>query len=236
MNVTTQTDVGKKKATNEDTVMATSYGSTHLLVVADGMGGHAAGDVASELAVSTISEFVSTALNEDRTDYEAILGDAISEANVEICEHADSSNIASMGTTVVATIYSEDELIIANVGDSRAYSVGETITQLTVDHSLVQELVEEGEITAEEAETHPQRNVLSQALGNASSVDPDFYKPSVEEILLLCSDGLTEEVAEERIIETIHTANSLSTAADELISLANQNGGSDNISVVLSTT
>jgi Serine/threonine protein phosphatase len=203
MNITAQTDVGQEKATNEDAVETASFGSTHLLVVADGMGGHAAGDVASDLAITTISEVVSTAIEQGRTDYEAILEEAIVSANDAILDEADdTTGQRSMGTTVVAAIIADGEAVIGNVGDSRAYTVDDELTQITVDQSFVQELIDQGEITPEEAKTHPQRNVLSQALGTEENVDPDFYTKRVKEHLLLCSDGLTEEVSEASILST----------------------------------
>lgn len=236
MKITAQTDVGQDKTTNEDAIETASFGATHLLVVADGMGGHAAGDVASEIATTTISEVVSTAIEQERTDYEAILDEAIGSANDAILDETDdTAGQRSMGTTVVATIIEDGEAVIGNVGDSRAYTVGDELTQITVDQSFVQELIDQGEITPEEAKTHPQRNVLSQALGTEETVDPDFYTQQVEQHLLLCSDGLTEEVSEESILSTVTESEGIDTAADRLIQSANDNGGSDNISVILTS-
>ena len=234
MNTTAQTDVGKQKSTNEDAVETASFGSAHLLVVADGMGGHAAGDVASELATTTISEVVSEAIEAGRSDYEDILAEAIASANDAIVKEADEAAAQrSMGTTVVAAIIENNEAVIANVGDSRAYSVGDTLTQITVDQSFVQELIDQGEITPEEAKTHPQRNVVSQALGTDETAAPDFYTHQIEEHILLCSDGLTEEVSEESILTILSESEEIATAVTRLIQLANHNGGSDNISVIL---
>lgn len=234
MNITAHTDVGKRKDTNEDAVETESFGSTHLLVVADGMGGHAAGDVASELATTTISETVSTAIDDGRTDYEAMLNEALVSANDAILEEAEETNAQrSMGTTAVTAIVEADTAIIANVGDSRAYRVNDELTQITTDQSFVQELIDEGEITPEEAKTHPQRHVLSQALGTEETVDPDTFSATVEDRVLLCSDGLTEEVAEKTIAEILHEASDIEAVADKLIQRANENGGSDNISVII---
>lgn len=234
MNISARTDIGQEKATNEDALTTTEFESAHLLIVADGMGGHAAGDVASDMATSIMSETVATALECDRMDYASILDDAITKADQEIREYAGTENIHTMGTTAVAAIITADDIVIANVGDSRAYNVGGSLEQITVDHSLVQELIDEGEITLEEAKTHPQRNVIFQSLGTESSVSPDFYQPDIDEYLLMCSDGLTEEVNEKIIYDIIDSAESLSTAVDELVSTANTNGGSDNIAVILS--
>jgi protein phosphatase len=234
MNITAQTDVGQRKGTNEDAIETASFGSTHLLVVADGMGGHAAGDVASELATTTISETVSTAIDDGRTDYEAMLNEALVSANDAILDEAEATNAQrSMGTTAVTAIVEDETAIIANVGDSRAYRVNDELTQITTDQSFVQELIDEGEITPEEAKTHPQRHVLSQALGTEESVNPDFSSATVEDRVLLCSDGLTEEVSEKTIAEILHEASDIKAAGKELIQRANENGGSDNISVII---
>jgi len=234
MQVSTQTDVGKKRSTNEDSVCAVSFDSEHLLVVADGMGGHAAGDVASDTATTELSAAVEAALANNESDYKTILDEAITSANVEIHELADSAPERSgMGTTVVAALVGNDMAVIANVGDSRAYQIGDDLEQITVDQSFVQELVEQGEITPEEAEDHPQQNVISQALGTTETVEPDFYTVSGNSTLLLCSDGLTAELTDEKISEIVAEASDIDSATTQLIEAANNNGGSDNITVVL---
>ena len=234
LNVYAQTDIGRQRETNEDAVAAKVFEETYLLIVADGMGGHAAGDVASDCATTEIEAYVSTAITDGRTDYEQILDEAITVANEEINKLAAADSTRSgMGTTVVAALVSNDQATIANVGDSRAYHLGEDIEQVTVDQSLVQELVDQGEITPDEAKSHPQRNVISQALGTNETVTPDFYHQSVRNALLLCSDGLTEEVDDDVIGEIIADSSDLETTADRLINQANTNGGSDNISVLL---
>jgi len=240
MHVSAHTDIGQQKQTNEDAVVTAQFDEVSLLVVADGMGGHAAGDVASEEATTELEARVSAALTDGRTDYESILEEAIESANERVQEHAEAdASRSGMGTTVVAAIVDDEQIVIGNVGDSRAYDVDsevdvdDALTQITVDHSFVQELISEGEITPEEATTHPQRHVLTQALGTEGEVDPDFFSPVVTGYLLLCSDGLTEEVSEETIREVINDASGIETATDELVQKANENGGSDNISVIL---
>jgi len=240
MHVSAHTDIGQQKQTNEDAVVTAQFDEVSLLVVADGMGGHAAGDVASEEATTELEARVSAALTDGRTDYESILEEAIESANERVQEHAEAdASRSGMGTTVVAAIVDDEQIVIGNVGDSRAYDVDsevdvdDVLTQITVDHSFVQELISEGEITPEEATTHPQRHVLTQALGTEGEVDPDFFSPVVTGYLLLCSDGLTEEVSEETIREVINDASGIETATDELVQKANENGGSDNISVIL---
>jgi protein phosphatase len=229
-----QTDIGEKRDTNEDDVLTASFDGTDLLVVADGMGGHAAGDVASDIATTELKEGIGDALPAAREEYERILEEAIKAANEEIHTLAsDDPSLSGMGTTVVAALVDGGEATIANVGDSRAYHIDGGIEQVTVDQSLVQELIERGEITESEAEGHPQRNVLSQALGSTDNVEPDFYQQTVSGALLLCSDGLTEEVSDGRIAETIAETSTLADAAETLIEQAKDNGGSDNITVAL---
>lgn len=228
------TDIGKRRDTNEDDVLTASFDGTDLLVVADGMGGHAAGDVASDIATTELKNEVEHALAGDRKEYETILGKAITKANEEIrTRAADDPSLSGMGTTVVAAVVDNGEATIANVGDSRGYHIDEEIEQITVDQSLVQELIEQGEITETEAEDHPQRNVVSQALGTTDSVEPDFYHQTVSGTLLLCSDGLSEEVPDSRMAEIIAEESTLADAAETLIEQANDNGGSDNITVAL---
>lgn len=234
MNTHALTDVGRTRETNEDAVLVDEINGRQLLIVADGMGGHAAGDVASEEATAEIHRVIDKRLTNGDTDSEAILSDAVEAANQRLQRLIeDDASLYGMGTTVVAALIAEAEATIVNVGDSRAYHIGETIEQVTVDQSLVQELVDSGEITKEEAQTHPQRNVVSQALGTNTSVAPDLYEVSVSDTLLLCSDGLSEEVDEIRIAEVVTETSSLESAAERLIKLANKNGGSDNITVAL---
>lgn len=228
------TDVGRKRDANEDAALTASIEGKHLLIVADGMGGHAAGDVASDIATSKIKAAVERSLPTDQAEYEAILEQAIAEANDEIqSTAAGDPSLSGMGTTVVAALVDGCKATIANVGDSRCYHIDDDIEQVTVDQSLVQELVAAGEITEAEAEDHPQRNVVSQALGTTEDVEPDFYRQTVEGTLLLCSDGLTEEVSDSTIQNTATEETTLSDMAEALVHRANQNGGSDNITVAM---
>ena len=147
---------------------------------------------------------------------------------------AEDETLSGMGTTLVAAIVADEEATLVNVGDSRGYHITDGgIEKITRDHSLVQQLVDEGEITSEEAETHPQRNVITQALGTDSEVDEDIYTVDLQRGLLLCSDGLTEEVTETRIAEIVSSKQPLAKRAEILVETANENGGSDNISVAL---
>lgn len=236
MNTHELTDVGIKRDANEDAVLTASIGEQYLLVVADGMGGHAAGDVASDIATTKIEEIVANSLPAEETEYEAILANAISAANKEIHAHAvDDPSLSGMGTTVVAAIIDGAEATVANVGDSRCYHIDDNIEQVTVDQSLVQELIEAGEITEAEAKDHPQRNVISQSLGTTDDVEPDFYTQVIDGTLLLCSDGLTEEVSDSNIAKIVSEEPTLAETAETLVHRANQNGGSDNITVAVCT-
>lgn len=230
----TRTHVGQKREANEDDVLATSFDGTELLIVADGMGGYTAGDVASNIATTKLKEEIERELPVDRSKYEPILRGAIAEANEKIhIRTTENPSLSGMGTTVVAAIIDDGEATIANVGDSRAYHIDNGIERVTVDQSLVQELLNQGEITESEAREHPHRNVLSQALGTAADVEPDLYRQTVSGTLLLCSDGLIEEVSETRIAEIVATEPTLADTAKALIRQANENGGADNITVAL---
>ncbi|PSP31200.1 Stp1/IreP family PP2C-type Ser/Thr phosphatase [Halobacteriales archaeon QH_10_67_22] len=230
-----RTDTGLQREHNEDAVLVKSTAGGQLLAVADGMGGHNAGEVASETALNSFAGVLEGAPE----------GSATSEALEQAVMRADSAvrtkaeedaEREGMGTTLVAALVTDDRATVVNVGDSRAYRVTDaTVEQITVDHSLVQELVESGEITEQEAEVHPRRNVISQALGASDAVEPDSFSRELAsgETLVLCSDGLTEEVEESTLGDVVASADSLDRAASELIELANENGGSDNISVAL---
>ena len=230
-----RTDTGRQRAHNEDSVLAAPTSGGRLLAVADGMGGHNAGEVASASALAAFVDELGETLAE--ADRATALERAVVTADERVREKAaEDPDREGMGTTLVAALVDGESATVVNVGDSRAYSVTDTeIEQISVDHSLVRELVDAGEITEAEAETHPQRNVVSQALGAAESIDPDSF--TVEfgsgETLLLCSDGLTEEVPESTVREVVAGTASLESTAENLIRIANENGGSDNVSVVL---
>lgn len=228
------TDTGRQREINEDAVLVDTLETTRLLAVADGMGGHAAGDVASEEAIESLRTTIEAAIEAGRTDHDTILEDAVRSANDELRKLIrDDPSLSGMGTTLVAALLDGGAATIANVGDSRCYHVDDDIQQVTVDQSLVQELVDSGEITPAEAEEHPQRNVVSQALGTDESVESDLYRHSITGTLLLCSDGLTEEVSEATIQSLVSRDDSLEAIARGLVDRANENGGSDNVSVVL---
>ena len=223
------TDAGRKRRRNEDSFVA----EPPLFAVADGMGGAQAGEVASRLAAAAFREFHEA----DELDPEQRLEAIIQEANRRIFERAQTDTQASgMGTTVTASLVGEEQLSIGHVGDSRAYRIrGGALEQLTEDHSLVADLVRSGRLSPEEADLHPQRSVITRALGTDPEVDVDTFTVSIEtdDVFLLCSDGLTTMVEDDRILAVVRGAKSLEHAARSLVKEANRRGGEDNVTVVL---
>jgi PPM family protein phosphatase len=223
------TDPGRKRRRNEDSFVI----EPPLFAVADGMGGAQAGEVASRLAAAAFREFHEA----DALDSEERVAAIIQEANRRIYERASSDAQASgMGTTITAALIDGDQLAIGHVGDSRAYRLrAGVLEQLTDDHSLVADLVRSGRLTPEEADTHPQRSVITRALGTDSEVDVDTFMVEVEvgDVFLLCSDGLTSMVGDEEIHHLVSGASGLEQAAKALVKAANRAGGEDNVTVVL---
>ena len=224
-----RTDPGRKRRRNEDALVL----EPPLFAVADGMGGAQAGEVASRLAAAAFREYHEA----DDLEPEERVRAIIQEANRRIYERAQSDTEASgMGTTVTAALLESAGVAIGHVGDSRAYRLrGGELEQLTSDHSLVADLMRSGRLTPEEAETHPQRSVITRALGTDREVDVDSLTVEAEpgDLFLLCSDGLTSMVADEGILEIVRDAASLEEAAKALVKAANRGGGEDNITVIL---
>lgn len=220
-------DKGMKRTNNEDSV----YADDRVFIVADGMGGHSAGEVASAMAVETISE----CLRGIESDYREKITDAIACANKKIYSSAEGS-LSGMGTTVDVCVYDGKNINIGHVGDSRVYIIKDgAIKRITVDHSYVEMLLRKGEITAEEAENYPMKNMITRAVGVGEGITADFYLEQFgeEDILLMCSDGLTNAVSEEEICKIVKKDTDLDAAVEELVKTANANGGPDNITVVL---
>jgi PPM family protein phosphatase len=222
------TDTGRQRRDNEDSM----YVRAPVFVVADGMGGAQAGEVASRMAVEAFEQ----GLPESGSPEER-LADRVREANRQIHElsHTDLER-HGMGTTLTAAYLDDSHLAIAHVGDSRAYLFRDgELQRLTQDHSLVGELVRKGKLTEEQAEEHPQRSIITRALGPEPSVEVDTWTYPVRDrdVLLLCSDGLTSMITEDKIAEVLESSSSLNDAAARLISEANAAGGRDNITVVL---
>jgi serine/threonine protein phosphatase PrpC len=223
------TDPGRKRRRNEDSFVI----DPPLFAVADGMGGAQAGEVASRLAAAAFREFHDA----DDLHPEKRLAAIIKEANRRIYERAaDDAQVSGMGTTITAALVAADALVIGHVGDSRAYRLrGGKFEQLTDDHSLVADLVRSGRITPEEADAHPQRSVITRALGTDSEVDVDTFTVPAEsdDLFLICSDGLTTMVDDEQIRDLVTRAQDLEQAGKGLVKAANKAGGEDNITVVL---
>jgi protein phosphatase len=222
------TDTGLQRRANEDSLLVRSP----LFVVADGMGGAQAGEVASRLAVETFSSGLV-----EGSDPQESLARQVQEANARINELSHQrSEHAGMGTTITAIYVGEQDVVIAHVGDSRAYCLRDgELLRLTDDHSLVDELIKQGRLTPEEAEEHPQRSVITRALGPEPAVDVDVrsFKARPGDVYLICSDGLTTMVGEEQLGELLGSHARLRDAGETLIGAANAAGGKDNITVVL---
>lgn len=229
------TDIGKKRSSNQDFVYASDQpvgNLANLLIVADGMGGHNAGDLASRYTVEAMVDYIERA--EEKRPI-PLLSMAIHHANDLVIEKAKSDKaLEGMGTTVVAATLQNDYLYIANVGDSRLYLIDQEIEQITRDHSLVEEMIRTGELQRKDARSHPKRNVITRAVGVHSPVKIDFFDVKLEkgDKILLCSDGLTNMVEDEEILYIVKKCSSPKETAQRLINEANKNGGKDNISVV----
>ena len=240
------TDTGRVREHNEDAIG--SNADIGLMVLADGMGGYNAGEVASGIAVQIVSELAAVgAGREERDDIDPhsgmmrqsiVLRDAVYRANKIIYQTAQSqTNCEGMGTTIVACMFYDNKISIAHVGDSRAYRLrGGELEQVTLDHSLLQELVDRGFYSAEEAQRSTNRNYVTRALGVEPTVEVEVHEHEVVpgDIYLLCSDGLSDMVEDDDIHLTISTFNdSLDVVGQQLVDMANDHGGRDNVSVML---
>ncbi|MGG5308091.1 serine/threonine protein phosphatase [Enterococcus pernyi] len=238
MQIEYQSDVGRRRNTNQDyvSVFENQVGLT-LAVLADGMGGHRAGDIASQMAVTNLGKaWEEQALLDDEKIAQWFI-QAIQEENRAIHQLGQEQlEYNGMGTTIVAAALSEERFTIANVGDSRAYLLRDNrIIRLTEDHSLVNELVKSGEISEEMAVNHPRKNILTRSVGMPGLLEVDVatYLWQLQDRLLLCSDGLTNMLSEETIGTIINQEGSLSEKVTQLVDQANEAGGADNISVLL---
>ncbi len=231
-----KTDIGVKRTMNQDSLYCCDgpVGSfQNLFIVADGMGGHRAGDCASRLCIESM---VSMIKGSDSKTPVTIFEEAVAYANQTVYQAArEKLEYEGMGTTMVACTLQGNTLYVANIGDSRLYLLSKEIQQITTDHSLVEEMVKIGNITESEARIHPQKNIITRALGIDDEVQADFFEVQVHpsDVVLLCSDGLTNMIEDDEIEYIIHHSKSLEEAGDALIAKANQNGGSDNITAVL---
>jgi protein phosphatase len=219
---------------NEDNFAILSVGDRTLLVVADGMGGHDAGEVASRIAVETVCNVVRLE-SAGNSDMPSLVERSVQLANKAVRSEGEQRG-SDMGTTLSVALVSEDTAYIANVGDSRVYRIeNRSIIQITTDHSLVAKLVELGKISKEEARNHPRSNLLYRTVGNSENVKIDTFRVEMEQggTLLLCTDGLWGEVADEEIHRACSTENDAKAACSRLVQMANGHGGKDNITAVV---
>lgn len=254
-----KTDIGKQRQTNQDNYLTMRVcDNVTMFVLCDGMGGTNGGNIASNLAIRTFADFVEQELsshidsedmcNTDAINFSKLMSDAVSAANKAVYMRArENSELTNMGTTIVAALATDDEIHIANVGDSRMYLLeGKTLTQLTHDHSYVQMLVDMGQLTREEAATNPRRNILTRAVGTEPTVDADVMSldmPKKGSYFVLCSDGLYNFVSEKDFIAIVRKKYKnyddddydaeLTLKTKLLVDTANSNGGGDNITIIL---
>lgn len=234
MKVYAETDIGRKRQMNQDFVYASEQpvgNLPNLFVVADGMGGHNAGDFASRYGVSVLVETVRKDTNFNPVK---ILRHGLEAANTLVLDQArKDASMAGMGTTMVAVTIVGSYAYIANVGDSRLYIATDKLEQVTRDHSLIAEMVRIGELTPEEARNHPDKNIITRAIGTAEEVKIDFFDVKLEpgNQIVMCSDGLTNMVPDQEIYDSIRIQEG--NKARRLIDMANANGGKDNITVIV---
>lgn len=238
------TNIGRKREHNEDSIALPT--TMRLAIVADGMGGHASGDVASRLAVDTVTDYFTATADvqtltwpykvesEERAEVNRMT-QAVMLANLEIWERTQREGQGRMGTTIVAMYFLDDKVIVGHVGDSRCYRLRDgELVQLTEDHSLINDYIRMKRMTAEEAENWPHKNVVVRALGMKESVAVDIHteKPQVGDCYVLCSDGLSGMVTDDQLAVVLSTERDLDRAVEKLIDMANDAGGVDNISVI----
>ena len=231
------TDIGRKRQLNQDFIYLseTPIGNLpNVFIVADGMGGHNAGDYASRYAVETVVEEIGASFEKNPVK---IMGRAIDKANAMIRQRArEDVSLNGMGTTMVIATCMLKYLQVANVGDSRLYVVHENrIEQVTQDHSLVEEMVRMGGIDRASARNHPDKNIITRAIGARDYIEADFFNLELQtgDMILLCSDGLTNMIEDAIIYRILTNGRSLKNRVEELVETANQNGGKDNISVIV---
>lgn len=229
------TDKGRLRQLNEDFI----YVGDKIFIVADGMGGHQAGEIASKMAVEQIKEYLYQQLNhtEDEEQIIDLIKEAIKHSNDSIRRYSlEHEQCEGMGTTVVICMMHLNKAFIANIGDSRAYLIrNKEMVQITRDHSLINEMIERGQLSKEQAKNHPQKNYITRALGTDDTVEIDFYKVDIqgEDMLLLCTDGLSGVLEDEAILDLIIHTNDREKMAEALVNKANELGGPDNISIII---
>ena len=228
-------DIGMVRNLNEDYAKYLECNDFKIYVVADGMGGHNAGEVASKMAAEGIVNYVGENFSENTKD--VVLKNAIEKVNKDIYFHSLKNDcLSGMGTTITACLITKDWIKIANVGDSSCFGItNNEIIKITKDHSLVQELVDSGSISENEAANHPKKNIITRAIGTSDKVNVDIFDiiENKYDKYVLCSDGLTNELTKEDIIKVINEEKDLSLACERLVNIAKYKGGRDNITVLL---
>lgn len=239
MRIVAKTDKGNVRDSNQDAYAVGEFSDEVVWsVVCDGMGGAAGGNIASALAVKVISDKINASYRDKMRDssIKNMLDSALTAANIEVYDFAEAKpELKGMGTTVVCAIVRDNQAYIAHAGDSRAYVIKDgKAEQITTDHSMVQDLLSMGKITLEEAEHHPNKNIITRAVGVDKSIDIDFEQIDLddEDTLLLCTDGLSNYVTDAEMLELMSDGKHYAFA-DRLVQKANANGGGDNITVVI---
>ena len=237
MKIVAKTDKGIVRSSNQDAYAVGEFpDEVAWAIVCDGMGGHAGGNIASALAVKVISDKINASYRENMRDSSIrnMLDSALTAANMEVYDMAEADpELRGMGTTVVCAIVKNGYAFIAHAGDSRAYIYDGALRQITTDHSYVQTLVDIGKITKEEAEHHPNKNKITRAIGAEKMIDIDFDEVELndEDVLILCTDGLSNYVSNDEMINEVQDGKYYAFA-DRLVKKANNNGGGDNVTVV----
>ncbi len=238
MRIVAKTDIGSVRPNNQDSYAAGELSSSVAwAVVCDGMGGASGGNIASSTAVKIISERITSSYKDSmsRSSIKNMLTSAIAAANIEVFDESRSDEaLAGMGTTVVAAIIADDSVYVAHAGDSRAYILSNgSLNQITKDHSFVQEMVDRGRLTPDEAKDDPRKNIITRALGVNDELRVDFCEEFInkDDVVLICTDGLTNYVTVDEIVSLISDGD-FNNFAERLINRANENGGGDNITVV----
>lgn len=236
MKAQTVTDIGQTRVVNQDYVYysLTEVGCLpNLFIVADGMGGHKAGDMASRY---TVESYVSLVRDSSDKDPVSVINNTCFKVNQMLRKKAEESvDYEGMGTTLVVACISDNILKVANIGDSRLYIVNDDITQITRDHSWVEEMISLGEIKREQARTHEKKNIITRAIGGSDNVEPEMFSVDLQDgdKILMCTDGLTNMLEDSEILNIIKNNSDIKEAAEILCRQANDNGGKDNISVML---
>ena len=230
------TDTGRRRKTNQDYMYTSEkpVGSLpNLFIVADGMGGHNAGDYASRYAVETIIKEAADSTEEQTA---GVLRSIIHIANEKLVQKSkEDVTLHGMGTTAVLAVIYDERLYVANVGDSRLYIINQDIRQVTKDHSLVEEMVRRGELDKDIAKIHPDRHIITRAIGATDDVTVDIFEVELSDgdQILMCTDGLTNMIEDNHILTIFHSQRDIAEKAERLVKTANDNGGSDNITVIV---